>query len=129
MRVRGFHWVSWDEISCPKESGGLETRSLRIMNEALLTKWLWRFAIKDDALWRKLIVSKYGVDSFGWWNKRSSFAHEAGCWKAILSRLDIFKSLVRFEVRNGVKVFFWHDTWCGDQPLKVHFLIFLGWLV
>ena len=33
------------------------------------------------------------------------------------------------EVRNGVRMFFWHDTWCGDQPLKVHFLIFLGWLV
>jgi len=36
------------------------------MNEALKTKWLWRFATKDDALWKKVIVSKYGVDRFGW---------------------------------------------------------------
>ena len=35
--------------------------------------------------------------------------------------LEVFKSFVRFDVRNGVRVFFWHDTWCGDQPLKVQF--------
>ena len=69
----------------------------------------WRFAIEDDALWRKIIVSNYVVDRLGWWSKRISFAHGVGCWKSILSSL---------EVRNG---FFWHDTWCGDQPLKVQF--------
>jgi len=81
-------------------------RLLRIMNEALKTKWLWRFAIEDDALWRKIIISKYGVDRFGRWSKRSSFAHGVGCWKSILSSLEVFKTLVCFEVRNEVKVFF-----------------------
>ena len=28
---------------------------------------------------------------------------------------------MRFEVRNGARVLLWHDTWCGDQPLKVQF--------
>ena len=46
----GFHWVCWDEICSPKEDGGLEIRPLRAMNEALKTKWLWRFATVDDAL-------------------------------------------------------------------------------
>jgi len=52
---------------------------------------------------------------------RSSFSHGVGCWKSILSSLEVFKSFVHFEVRNGARVFFWHDTWCGDQPLKVLF--------
>jgi len=69
---RGFHWVSWDEICCPNEDGGLGIKPLRTMNEALKTKWLWRFAIEDDALWKKVILSKYGVDRFGWWSRRSS---------------------------------------------------------
>jgi len=47
---KGFHWVSWDEICCPREDGGLEIRPLRTMNEALKTKRLWRFPIEDDAL-------------------------------------------------------------------------------
>jgi len=50
---RGFHWVSWNEICCPREDGGLGIRPLRTMNEVLKTKWLWRFAIEDDALWNK----------------------------------------------------------------------------
>ena len=61
----GFQWVSWDEICFAKEDGGLGIRSLRAMNEALKTKWLWRFATEDDALSKKVIVSKYGVASFG----------------------------------------------------------------
>ena len=105
--------------SLPKDEVSLGIRPLQAMNEALKTKWHWRFAIEDDALWRKVIVSKYEVDRFGWWNKRSSFAHGVGCWKSILSSLEVFKSFVHFEVRNRVRVFFCNDTWCGDQPPKV----------
>jgi len=57
---------------------------LRTMNEVFKTKWLWRFAIEDDALWKKVIVSKFGVDRFGCWSMRSTFAHGVGCWKSIL---------------------------------------------
>jgi len=103
---RGFHWVSWDEICCPKEDGGLGIRPLQTMNEALKTNWLWRFAIEDDSLWKKVIVSKYVVDRFSWWSKRSSFAHAVGCWKSILSSLEVFKSFVHFEVRSGLGCFF-----------------------
>ena len=126
---RGFHWVSWDEICCPKEGGGLRIRPLRIMNEALKTKWLWRFVIEDDALLKKVIVSKYGVNRFGWWSMRSFFAHGVGCWKSILSSLEVFKLFVRFEIRNGARVFFWHDSGVEINHLKFNSLIFLGWHV
>jgi len=45
------------------------------MNEALKSKWLWRFATDEDALWRKVIASKSGVDNSGWWSKKSPNAH------------------------------------------------------
>ena len=36
------------------------------MNKALLSKWgLW-FANERDYLWRRVINSKFGVDSGGW---------------------------------------------------------------
>jgi hypothetical protein len=28
---------------------------------------------------------------------------------------------VSYEVKDGSKVLFWHDVWCGEQPLKVLF--------
>jgi len=76
------------------------------MNEALKTKWLWRYAKKVDALWKKVIVSKYGAVSLGWWSTRSPYAHGAGSWKFIHARLDLFRSLVCFKRRNGSRVLF-----------------------
>ena len=42
-------------------------------------------------------------------------------WKSILAGLERFKSLVHFEVKDGSRVLFWHDVWCGDRSLKTQF--------
>ena len=39
---------------------GLGIRNLRLLNEALLGKWLWRFGFKRDAPWRQVIEVEYG---------------------------------------------------------------------
>jgi hypothetical protein len=41
-----------------------------------------------------------------------------GLWKHIRREWDVFARNVRFEVGLGSKILFWHDTWCGNQPLK-----------
>jgi len=46
----GLHWLNWNEVCRPKQQGGLGIRPLRVMNEALKTKWLWRFAKEYDAM-------------------------------------------------------------------------------
>jgi len=55
------------------------------MNEALKTKWLWRFAKEDVAMWRNVIKAKYGINDLGWWTKKSSFSHGVNFWKSILA--------------------------------------------
>jgi len=35
------------------------------MNDILKTKWIWRFAKEEDALWRKVTATKFGVDNLG----------------------------------------------------------------
>ena len=47
--ANGLHWVNWDEIYRPKQKGGPGIITLRIMNKALKTKWLWKIAKEDDA--------------------------------------------------------------------------------
>ena len=57
----GMRYVS------PKEDGGMGIRLIRSMNEALTTKWLWRFASEDEVLWKKVIVcKKYDSGRLGW---------------------------------------------------------------
>jgi hypothetical protein len=41
--------------------------------------------------------------------------------KIYIRKVGSFSSSVKYEVRNGSKMF-WHDLWCGDQPLKTIFL-------
>jgi len=117
----GLHWLQWNEVCRLKKEGGLGIRPLRDMNDALKTKWLWRFAKEDDAMWKNVIKVKYGIDELGWWSKKSSYSHGVGCWKSILTSLERFKSLVHFEVKGGSRVLFWHDVWHGDRPLKTIF--------
>ena len=59
------HIVSWLKVCKPKVEGGLGIRNLSILNKALLGKWSWRFMAKEEPLWKKVIVKKYGVDKGG----------------------------------------------------------------
>lgn len=45
---------------------GLGLGKLESKNWALLAKWWWRFMEERDTLWRRVTVTKYGVDEWGW---------------------------------------------------------------
>jgi hypothetical protein len=44
-----------------------------------------------------------------------------GAWKCLRRGWQGFSKFVRCEVGDGSKVRFWHDVWCGEQPLKFSF--------
>ena len=87
------------------------------MNEARKTKWLWHFAKVPNALWRNVMGVKYGVDILCWWLRKGPYSYGVGRWRSVRSyftSFEHFKSLVHFEVKNGSRVFFWHDVWRGS---------------
>ncbi|WMV24199.1 hypothetical protein MTR67_017584 [Solanum verrucosum] len=57
---KGYNLVNWKNVLLSKERGGLGIRNLRLQNESLLMKWLWRYTEEDAALWKEVIVAKYG---------------------------------------------------------------------
>uniref|UniRef100_A0A2N9EA88 Importin N-terminal domain-containing protein n=1 Tax=Fagus sylvatica TaxID=28930 RepID=A0A2N9EA88_FAGSY len=92
--------VKWSKICTPYNQGGLAVKNLRLFNEALLGKWLWRFGVEREALWRQVIVGKYGSLIDG------------------LKNLLILFRFFKFEVGVGSQTRFWLDFWCGEGPLK-----------
>ena len=70
-----LHLVKWAKVCKPMQVGGLGIRRLRSFNFALLGKWLWRYVLETNALWRWVIVVKYGNVWGGWCMKNVTSAY------------------------------------------------------
>jgi hypothetical protein len=113
-----FHLVSWSQICAPLQDGGLAVRNLRSFNKALLGKWLWRYGLEREALWRLVVDAKYGSLWGGWCSKFGKGPYGVSVWKFIRKGWDSFQSHCSFLVGDDQRVRFWHDWWCGDMALK-----------
>ena len=100
---------------------GIGIRCLRRFNSALLAKWLWRYGLENDALWRRVIGAKYGNEWGGWCTKSVLGAYSVCLWKFIRSGWLNFSKFLRYDVGDGTRVKFWDDVWCRDRPLKEAF--------
>jgi hypothetical protein len=98
--------VSWNQICRPLRAGGLGIRNVHKFNQALMGKWLWRYATEREALWHKIIKAKYEDQDGGWCSKEVSGPYGVGLWKHIRRGWGIFSEGVRFEVGIGLKVHF-----------------------
>ena len=58
--------VNWAEVCKDKKHGRLGLRHLKGLNQALLGKWLWKFSLERESLWRKVIFGKFGEVEGGW---------------------------------------------------------------
>uniref|UniRef100_A0A2N9F8S0 Uncharacterized protein n=1 Tax=Fagus sylvatica TaxID=28930 RepID=A0A2N9F8S0_FAGSY len=116
-----FHLVNWSQICTPLRAGGLAIRNLRSFNKALLGKWLWRYGLEREALWRLVVDAKYGSLWGGWCSKSGTGSYGVSVWKFIRRGWDTFHSHCSFLVGDGQRVKFWQDWWCGDRALNAVF--------
>lgn len=61
-----MHLLSWSKVCKDKKFGGLGFKSLEVFNQALLGKWLWRFVVEWESLWRRVIQGKFRELEGGW---------------------------------------------------------------
>jgi hypothetical protein len=115
---RKFHLVNWKTACLPLHGGGLGIRNIAIFNKALLGKWLWRYSTETTSLWRQVIDSKYGGQGRDWCSNRVRATHGVSLWKHIRAGWDVFSNHVSYKLGDGSRIRFWHDTWCGEFPLK-----------
>ena len=94
-----FHLVRWVTV-CTPSLGGLRIRKVRFFNEVLLEKWLWRFGIESNALWRQVIEVKYGC-GVGWCTKSVYGPYGFGLWKNISRGWPSFSHYILYDISDG----------------------------
>ena len=94
---------------------------MRIFNSILLGKWLWRYGLEKDALWRKVIKAKYRNVWGCWCTKKVASAYGVSLRRFIRSGWLNFSKLLQYDLGDGTRVKFWKHVWCGDCTLKEAF--------
>ncbi|XP_078154682.1 uncharacterized protein LOC144550407 [Carex rostrata] len=98
-RGRYMAYVAWDKITKPIKEGGLGIRDLGTVNEALLTKLLWRVAKEHNTQWVDIVRAKYFPRSLLWQSKR-----DYRCtifWRAIMSLRSKLLPLLSLNLVSG----------------------------
>ena len=60
--------VNWLDVCEDKKHEWLQLRRLEGLNQALPSKWLWRFTIKRErkSFWREIILRNFAEMESGW---------------------------------------------------------------
>ncbi|KAF5761432.1 putative reverse transcriptase zinc-binding domain-containing protein [Helianthus annuus] len=122
--MRKMSWVSWEVVTKRIKDGGLGIAPLKINNNALLVKWLWRYLNEPNAMWRRVVLSIHGSSRS--WGIAPCNNAIPGVWKNCVSLWNKHKvkgvglnGVLRGRVGNGLQIRFWLDNWLGQEPLKV----------
>ncbi|KAL0012521.1 hypothetical protein SO802_007629 [Lithocarpus litseifolius] len=111
------HWVGWHKVTKAKAQGGLGIQSARGRNQALLAKLNWRFRTEKDALWAKVLRSKY-CNSRRLHARAKDKLHFFRVWKAIQKGSEVFHKGIRWIPGHNSSLSIWHDTWFAKAPLR-----------
>ncbi|XP_022556970.2 uncharacterized protein LOC111205438 [Brassica napus] len=115
--TRRMCWVAWDNLTKPKDRGGLGLRDIQLFNQALLAKQAWRLLTNPECLLARVLLGKYC-------HKRSFLEVElpAVCfheWRSILHGRDLLRGRVGKAIGNGINTKIWKDSWISlDSELK-----------
>uniref|UniRef100_A0A803MRR9 Reverse transcriptase domain-containing protein n=1 Tax=Chenopodium quinoa TaxID=63459 RepID=A0A803MRR9_CHEQI len=111
---KGLNLVGWNNISRPRESGGLGIRCFKALNKAHLLKLWWRMLNQEGNLVVQILKDKYSKPN----NLFRAFSSGSHLWKSMGKVWDIFKSCIQWGVGDGVDVFAWYDNWVGLGDLR-----------
>lgn len=110
--------VKWENVCLPKDFGGPGILNKKAMNEALLTKWIWRIlSNKEDYICCQLLRAKY-LKRKMLHQCNAEMDHSSG--KASTRSKETSNGGGSI-VHNGRDTSFWEDVWVGEVPLKLVF--------
>ncbi|KAF7835872.1 ribonuclease H [Senna tora] len=104
-----LHLQNWPSLCLPRHRGGLNFCKLDLLNQALLSKHLWRVIIKHASL-ASLCLNKKYVDAVcpGVICKKSS---ASPVWKGIAKFRSVVCNNLNWQVGNGANIPLNHPLW------------------
>lgn len=57
-----YHMMGWEAVCRTKDFRGLGIINTRVMNDCLISKWVWKIHNADNELWYRIIKAKYFPD-------------------------------------------------------------------
>ncbi|KAJ0510794.1 putative RNA-directed DNA polymerase [Helianthus annuus] len=121
--VTKMHWVAWEKVATPRTKGGLSLNKLEDCNNALVLKWLWRYRVEYDSLWKKVIEAIRAKGRK--WNFYPMITNCSGSvWSSIVKlgykvKIDgqNFGSLILSKLGDGKRTRFWLSMgrWFGFE--------------
>ncbi|XP_056866982.1 uncharacterized protein LOC130512731 [Raphanus sativus] len=109
---RGLHWIAWDEICTPKDSGGLGFRDFHDFNLALLAKQLWRLIHYPNSLIARVLKGRYYRHTSPL-DEHQTYSPSYG-WRSIMAARPLLTLGLRRTIGTGGDTRAWTDPWVPD---------------
>jgi hypothetical protein len=107
--LRKTHWIAWEKFTRGKGHGGLGFCDLRVFNQALLARQVWRLVEFPDSLCAQLLKAKYYPN--GDLLDTSFPSQTSPTWKALLHCLELIKRGAIWRVADGTRIKIWRHQW------------------
>lgn len=118
-----IHFVAWSKIQAKKQDGGIGVGSLKALNCALLTKWIWRLKCGQESIWKKVIMGIHNLHRKPMTSlSKKSIGGVSG--NIVMAKVEIESSgdsttnLFSVTVGNGKNTCFWSYVWVGSIPFS-----------
>ncbi len=118
-KKRKYHMLRWEALCRPKEFRGMGFINTRVMNAALLCKWIFRIESGQEDLCCSLLRRKYCINRGGFFQLRQGEGLQF--WKGLHVVKRWMSRGSYYELGNGEAIRFWEDVWKGEIPLKTQF--------
>ncbi|XP_074278244.1 uncharacterized protein LOC141601837 [Silene latifolia] len=111
-----LHWCSRNFTSLPKCEGGLGIRNVACLNQALLTKHVWRLVSNETSLFcsvfREKIMGPLGLENHSWICSKNSFSWGA---RSIAHGLKLIKEHIGWKPGIDSNLNVWDRKWVNGR--------------